>query len=57
VLEGTLPAGASKSFGGRVADVRVGNAAGVRIAVNGKALGSLGASGDVVERRFVLTGE
>jgi hypothetical protein len=57
VLEGTLPAGAAKSFGGKVADVRVGNAGGVRIAVNGKTLGPLGASGDVVERRFVLTGE
>ena len=57
VLEGTLPAGVSKSFKGKVADVRVGNAGGVRIAVNGKALGPLGASGDVVERRIVLSGE
>jgi cytoskeleton protein RodZ len=57
VLEGTLPAGVSKSFRGKVADVRVGNAGGVRIAVNGKTLGPLGASGDVIERRFVLTGE
>jgi cytoskeleton protein RodZ len=57
VLEGTLPAGAAKSFSGKVADVRVGNAGGVKIAVNGKTLGPLGASGDVVERHFVLTGE
>jgi cytoskeleton protein RodZ len=57
VLEGTLPKGAAKSFNGKVADVRVGNAGGVKIAVNGKALGPLGASGDVIERRFVLTGE
>lgn len=57
VLEGTLPKGAAKSFSGKVADVRVGNAGGVKIAVNGKTLGPLGASGDVVERRFVLTGE
>jgi cytoskeleton protein RodZ len=57
VLEGTLPSGAAKSFSGKVADVRVGNAGGVRIAVNGKPLGPLGASGDVVERRYVLTGE
>jgi cytoskeleton protein RodZ len=57
VLEGTLPTGAAKSFTGKVADVRVGNAAGVRIAVNGKTLAPLGASGDVVERRFVLSGE
>jgi cytoskeleton protein RodZ len=57
VLEGTLPKGAAKSFNGKVADVRVGNAGGVKIAVNGKTLGPLGASGDVIERRFVLTGE
>lgn len=57
VLEGTLPAGASKSFNGKVADVRVGNAGGVRIAVNGHAVGPLGGSGDVAERRFVLSGE
>ena len=56
-LEGTLPSGAAKTFTGKVADVRVGNAGGVRIAVNGRTLGPLGASGDVVERRFVLTGE
>jgi cytoskeleton protein RodZ len=57
VLEGTLPAGTSKSFNGKVADVRVGNAGGVRIAVNGRTLGPLGGSGDVVERRLVLSGE
>jgi hypothetical protein len=55
--EGTLPAGAAKSFLGKSAVVRVGNAGGVQIAVNGKAVGPLGASGDVVERRFVLSGE
>jgi hypothetical protein len=57
VLEGTLPAGSAKSFSGKVADVRVGNAGGVRIAVNGRTLGPLGASGDVVERRSVLIGD
>jgi cytoskeleton protein RodZ len=57
VLEGTLPTGAAKTFTGKVADVRVGNAGGVQIAVNGHPLGPLGASGDVVERRFVLSGE
>jgi cytoskeletal protein RodZ len=56
-FEGILPKGATKSFSGKAADVRVGNAGGVQIAVNGKAVGPLGASGDVVERRFVLTGE
>jgi cytoskeleton protein RodZ len=57
VLEGTLPAGTAKSFNGKVADLRVGNAGGVKVAVNGKTLGPLGGSGDVVERRYVLTGE
>jgi len=57
VLEGTLPTGATKTFTGKIADVRVGNAGGVRIAVNGRTLGPLGPSGDVVERRFVLSGE
>jgi cytoskeleton protein RodZ len=56
VLEGTLPAGSAKSFTGKVADLRVGNAGGVRIAVNGRTLGPLGANGDVVERHLVLTG-
>jgi cytoskeleton protein RodZ len=57
VYEGTLPPGATKTYTGKIADVRVGNAGGVRIAVNGRTLGPLGASGDVVERRFVLSGE
>jgi cytoskeleton protein RodZ len=57
VLEGTLPAGSTKSFTGKVADLRVGNAGGVRIAVNGHALRPLGATGDVVERHLVLSGE
>jgi cytoskeleton protein RodZ len=52
--EGTLPAGTAKVFTGSNADVRVGNAGGVDIAVNGRPLGPLGASGDVVERHFVL---
>ncbi len=57
VAEGTFPAGTAKSFAGNVADVRVGNAGGVGVAVNGRPVGSLGGSGDVVERRFVLGGE
>jgi cytoskeletal protein RodZ len=55
--EGTFKAGTAKSYTGHLADVRVGNAGGVTIAVNGRPLGPLGKSGDVVERRFVLTGE
>jgi cytoskeleton protein RodZ len=58
VAEGTYPPGTAKSFnGGRVADVVVGNAGGVHITVNGRPVGSLGNSGDVTERRFVLSGE
>jgi cytoskeletal protein RodZ len=57
VFEGTAPAGVVKSYNGKAADVRVGNAGGVLIAVNGRPTGPLGASGDVVERQFVLTGK
>lgn len=56
-LEGTYPPGTAKSFSGRAAIVRVGNAGGVQIAVGGRAVGPLGGNGDVVERRFVLSGE
>jgi hypothetical protein len=54
VVEGTLPAGTAKSFNGHVADVRVGNAGGVRLIVDGKALPPLGKAGDVVEARYTL---
>jgi transcriptional regulator with XRE-family HTH domain len=57
VSEGTFPAGTTKSFGGKTADVRVGNAGGVAIVVNGRPVGKLGNDGDVTERQFVLTGE
>jgi cytoskeleton protein RodZ len=56
-LQGTFPPGTSKTFTGNTADVRVGNAGGVQIAVDGRAVGTLGGSGDVAERRFRLTGE
>jgi len=56
-LEGTFPAGTEKSFTGKVATVRIGNAGGVQIAVDGRPVGKLGADGDVVERRFALAGE
>jgi cytoskeletal protein RodZ len=57
VAEGTYPAGTAKTFSGRVADVRVGNAGGVGISVNGRPVAPLGHSGDVVERQFTLSGE
>jgi transcriptional regulator with XRE-family HTH domain len=53
-IEGTFPAGTTKSFHGKTALVRVGNAGGVEITVDGKAVGKLGATGDVVERTFTL---
>jgi hypothetical protein len=54
-FEGIVPAGSDKTFHGRVATVRVGNAGGIEVAVNGKSLGTLGAPGSVVERSFPLT--
>jgi cytoskeleton protein RodZ len=53
-MEGTFPAGTSKTFHGRAASVRVGNAGGVEIYVDGKDVGKLGKSGDVADRAFVL---
>ena len=53
-IEGTFPAGTTKSFHGKTALVRVGNAGGVEITVDGKAIGKLGAIGDVVERKFEM---
>jgi cytoskeletal protein RodZ len=56
-VEGTFGPGATKTFTGKVATVRIGNAGGVQIAVDGRPVGKLGADGDVVERRFALAGE
>lgn len=53
-IEGTFPAGTTKTFHGNVAVVRVGNAGGVELTVDGKPVGKLGAAGDVVEKTFVL---
>ncbi len=53
-IEGTFPAGTVKTFHGKVAIVRVGNAAGVEAFVDGKSVGVLGKAGDVVDRTFVL---
>jgi hypothetical protein len=53
-IEGTFPAGTTKTFHGNVALVRVGNAGGVQLTVDGRTLGKLGHSGDVVEKSFVL---
>ncbi|HEV3092015.1 MAG TPA: RodZ domain-containing protein [Candidatus Cybelea sp.] len=53
-MEGTFPAGTSKTFHGKNALVRIGNAGGVEIYVDGKDRGKLGKSGDVVEQVFAL---
>ncbi|HET7814717.1 MAG TPA: RodZ domain-containing protein [Candidatus Baltobacteraceae bacterium] len=53
-IEGTFPAGTHKTFHGSSAQVRVGNAGGVVITVDGRQVGKLGAAGDVVEKTFVL---
>ncbi|MEO9169746.1 MAG: RodZ domain-containing protein [Candidatus Aquilonibacter sp.] len=53
-MEGTFPAGTVKVFRGKTAAVRIGNAGGVDILIDGKNVGKLGGSGDVVERSFTL---
>ncbi|HYZ16241.1 MAG TPA: RodZ domain-containing protein [Candidatus Acidoferrum sp.] len=53
-LEGIYPAGTVKTFKGNVADLRVGNAGGVQVSINGAAAKTLGKDGDVVEQRYPL---
>jgi len=53
-MEGTFPAGTAKLFHGRAALVRIGNAGGVDLSIDGKPIGKLGGTGDVVERSFPL---
>ena len=53
-MEGTFPAGTSKTFHGKNAMVRIGNAGGVEIYIDGKNVGKLGKPGDVVDRAFTL---
>lgn len=53
-IEGTFPAGTTKLFRGKSARVRIGNAGGVEVIVDGKNLGTLGKPGDVVDRSFAL---
>ena len=54
IVEGIFPAGTDRTFSGNVADVRVGNAGGVRITVDGRPPTTLGKDGDVAEQRFIL---
>ncbi len=53
-MEGTFPAGTARRFQGKTAVLRIGNAGGVEILVDGKDVGLLGKAGDVVERSFTL---
>jgi cytoskeleton protein RodZ len=53
-MEGTFPAGTVRQFHGKIARLRIGNAGGVEVIVDGKSLGTLGPAGDVVERSFTL---
>ena len=53
-MEGTFPAGTTKTFHGKNALVRIGNAGGVEVYVDGKDVGKLGKPGDVVEHAFTL---
>lgn len=53
-IEGTFPAGTTKRFHGKTALVRVGNAGGVEITVDGKPIGKLGGTGDVAEKQFSM---
>jgi cytoskeletal protein RodZ len=52
--EGIYPAGTVKTFNGKLADLRVGNAGGVQVSINGAAAKTLGKDGDVVEQRYPL---
>ncbi|HEY9085050.1 MAG TPA: RodZ domain-containing protein [Candidatus Tyrphobacter sp.] len=53
-IEGTFPAGTTKTFYGKSAVVRVGNAGAVDLVVDGRDLGKMGATGSVVERSIVI---
>jgi cytoskeletal protein RodZ len=53
-MEGIYPKGTERTFSGRSATVRAGNAGGVDVSVDGKDLGPMGGLGDVAERSFQL---
>lgn len=53
-LEGIYPAGTTRTFTGKAADVRVGNAGGVVLTIDGRPAASLGKEGDVAEQRYTL---
>jgi hypothetical protein len=53
-MEGIYPPGTTKSFQGKSAYIRTGNAGGVALVVDGKSLGKMGRSGAVVEKTYTL---
>lgn len=53
-MMGTFPAGTNRVFHGKYIQMRVGNAGGITIYLDGKNLGRLGRAGDVVDRAFTL---
>ena len=53
-LEGIFPAGTTRTFTGKAADVRAGNAGGVVATVDGRPTRPLGKDGDVAEQRYTL---
>jgi cytoskeleton protein RodZ len=55
VWEGVFEPGTQRTFAGRTATVRAGNAGGVVVAIDGKEAGTLGPPGDVAERTFTMT--
>ena len=54
LYEGVLRTGSRQTFQGRTAAVRIGNAGGAQITVDGTSLGVLGAPGQIVDRTFSL---
>ena len=53
-MVGTFAAGTDRIFHGKYVQMRVGNAGGVTVYVDGKSVGALGKSGAVVDRTFSL---
>jgi len=56
-MEGIYPAGTVRTFSGKTAVIRAGNAGGVDVRVGDRDLGPMGGVGDVAERSFPLTPE
>lgn len=55
VLEGIFPAGTVRTFTGKTARVRAGNAGGVDVLVAGRSSGAMGPAGNVEERSYILS--